>query len=347
MIMKKRTCLQITTLVVLALGTLAGRVSGEVPATQPSTVTVAVMDFESKAPGNPEFGQQIAEILTIRLSMVDAVTVVDRSRLTEILDEHKLKLRGLTDQEQAAEVGKLLGAQIMVFGKVFPVGDELYVTMKLVGVETGQITGAIARGKMSEDLSAILDRSMEELTACLEREAASLVPGRGALPDPIQRLADQLRGKPLPRVAVVVPEEHLSHRIPDPAAETEIARILAKIGCEVAAVDEAAAKAVVRDAGTGSGTWPAALQKIDLVVVGEAFSETAGRYQGLVSGTARAEVKVVDRKTVSVILAARATERAVDLSENIAAKTALQKCGHTIGLEIARDIAARRTKVAG
>jgi TolB-like protein len=303
-----------------------------------SGVTIAIMDFESKAPGNPDFGHQVAEILTVRLSMLDAATVVDRSRLTDVLEEQKLKLRGLTDQEQAAEVGKLLGAQIMVFGKIFPVGGELYVTMKLIGVETGQLKGAIAKGKMTEDLSVILDRATDELVKRVEMDAATLLPAAQRTEDPLSRLADRLSGKTLPAVAVVIPESHVTRRIPDPAAETEIKRLLYKLGFPVASVDESALGEWAKSFRPKDPSWPSTLDNVDIVVVGEAFSEMAGTYQGLISCSARAEVRAVDRKTGKVLAVTRTTQRAVDLSENIAAKTALQKCGHVAGLEIAEKL---------
>jgi hypothetical protein len=42
----------------------------------------------------------------------------------------------------------------------------------------------------------------------------------------------------------------------------------------------------------------------------------------------------MDRKTGKVFLSDRQTARAVDLAENTAGKTALQKAGHALGLRI-------------
>ncbi len=54
---------------------------------------------------------------------------------------------------------------------------------------------------------------------------------------------------------------------------------------------------------------------------------------------ARAEINVIDRKTGRIVLAGRRTDRAVDLAEAIAGKTALQKAGRKLSIEVLRHFA--------
>ena len=49
------------------------------------SITVAIMDFESKAPGNPELGQQLGDILTARMSVYDQFQLVERKKMEELL----------------------------------------------------------------------------------------------------------------------------------------------------------------------------------------------------------------------------------------------------------------------
>lgn len=67
----------------------------------------------------------------------------------------------------------------------------------------------------------------------------------------------------------------------------------------------------------------------DIRLVGEAFSEFALRKGNLISVKARVEVKALDRDN-NVVAVDRQTRVAVDLSEHIAAKTALQEAGADI-----------------
>ena len=64
--------------------------------------------------------------------------------------------------------------------------------------------------------------------------------------------------------------------------------------------------------------------------MGEGFSEFAMRHGNLVSVKARLEVKAVDRQTDKVIAMDRQTAVVVDLTEQIAGKSALQKAAAEI-----------------
>jgi curli biogenesis system outer membrane secretion channel CsgG len=46
------------------------------------------------------------------------ITVVDRNRLDKVLNEYKLQSSGMVDQDTAAKIGKMLGAQALMFTQV-------------------------------------------------------------------------------------------------------------------------------------------------------------------------------------------------------------------------------------
>ena len=73
--------------------------------------------------------------------------------------------------------------------------------------------------------------------------------------------------------------------------------------------------------------------KADVIVQGEAFSEFGMRKGNLISSKARVEIQVIDRLTGKVLAIDRQTNVAIDLSEQIAAKRAIQ--------EATADIASR------
>ena len=98
--------------------------------------TVAILDFEGRG-----INQMEAATLTDRLmsEMVstDAVIMVERNQMNEILQEQGLQQSGCTSSECAAEVGALLGVQNMVSGAFGKLGNTYTVDAKMFSVETG------------------------------------------------------------------------------------------------------------------------------------------------------------------------------------------------------------------
>src|SRR5690606_18682759 len=84
-------------------------------------LSIAVLPIES---ANPNFNNEIAEkyygkIVSEVLSKNNPfIKVIDRVNLEKIIAEQKLALSGLVDQSTAAKAGLLMGANIVVTGKV-------------------------------------------------------------------------------------------------------------------------------------------------------------------------------------------------------------------------------------
>jgi hypothetical protein len=304
-------------------------------------VTMAVLDYEASIPGNEQLGTQIADILTARLSVEESLEMVERAKLSAVVQEQKLKMVGLVDQDAAAKVGKLVGAKLLVMGKAFLMDKKLVIVTKVVGVETSRVVGSILQVDMNKELSSSILQLSEDVAALVRKESAKLLPKEDVLPDPVDDIRKALKDLPKPSVAVVVPETHITRVVVDPAVETEIKKVL--IDCGFKMVDRGQndlakwAKEMLKDA-KGDKAWPAALDKADVVIVGEAFSEFAVRTGELVTCTARAEVNLIDRHNGTIILADRETRRAVDLSEVLAGKTALQSAGRRLGISIAQKL---------
>jgi hypothetical protein len=123
--------------------------------------------------------------------------------------------------------------------------------------------------------------------------------------DVAEKIRQSLKTNKRPTVAVNLPERHLGGATFDPAAQTELAFLLQKCGFPL--VDEKSS------------------QKPEIEFIGEAFSEFGMRKGNLVSCKGRVELKVIEKATGKILAVDRQTSVAVDLSEQIAAKSALQK----------------------
>jgi hypothetical protein len=299
-------------------------------------VTVAIIDFESKAPGNPDLGKQLGDILTARLSIYDQFQLVDRRNMEDLLKEHQLSLSGLTDTGQVIQVGKVVGAKIMIFGSVFAVEKELYIAAKIVGVETSQFKGILATGKLESSISEIISQLSDKLIDGLNKWTPELLPKSENFQNPLTALKEQLKDKKLPTIAVMVTEQHIGRPAAgDPAAETEIKKVCKEVGFNVIEADRQTLEKWSKDY---------SLQGVDIIITGEGFSEFGTRIGGLVSCSARLEIQATQRESHKVITSQQSTRRAVDLSENIAAKTALQAAGHELAGKTITEIAKGLTE---
>jgi Mg-chelatase subunit ChlD/curli biogenesis system outer membrane secretion channel CsgG len=77
--------------------------------------------------------------------------LVERGELQKILKEMELQLSDLADEAKAARVGKLLGAEVLVLGKVYLVKDNYEIFIKLVRVETAEIL-SVTKVKIDKNL---------------------------------------------------------------------------------------------------------------------------------------------------------------------------------------------------
>jgi TolB-like protein len=331
-------------LIASAIAQAAEPKTAKAPKTAPARVSVAVLDFQANLPGNKDLGSQIADILTARLSIEDSFDLVERASLSKILDEQKLKLVGMVDQEQSAKIGKLVGAKLLIMGKAFAIDKKLMIVTKVVGVETGRLKGSLRQADLNKPLSEAIMLLSEDVAGLIIKSAATLLPKGSQLVDPLVALRKTLLTKKRPSVAIVITEEHRRSRpapeVIDPAVETEIKKVL--ISCGITVVDTGRndladwAKKAMK---TKDQAWPPALDKADYVIIGEAFSEFALRTGDLVTCAARAEINVIERKTGKIIYADRHTDRGIDLAEALAGKTALQKTGRRLAVRTVQHFA--------
>ena len=271
------------------------------------TYHVAVLPFTAGDKALADMGADMPLLLSALLSGKPSLSLVERGDVDKALSEVELGLSGTVAPETAARVGHLTGAQVLVTGRVFPVQQELIIVAKIIGVETGRMYGETVTMPMTGSLEKAAQALAEKVANTIAHKGETLVARAAHHRDVVARLQPQVAGKTLPSVSISITERSIGrHDILDPAAETEIGHILLRLGFPIFDPTE-------------SNTRP------DVVITGEAFSEFGMRKGNLVSSKARVEVRAVEKKTGKVLLIDREVTVAVDLSQEIAGKTALAK----------------------
>ncbi len=87
-------------------------------------------------------GETVSAFLQQRLAASKQVQLAEIEDIDRILEQIKLGKLGLVDSASAVEVGKLVGARIMVSGTVVPVGESYQIAIRLNDVATGRTLGA-------------------------------------------------------------------------------------------------------------------------------------------------------------------------------------------------------------
>ena len=114
---------------------------------------VAVLDFKSiLAP--EDLGIAVAEILRTELVGLGNYTVIERGMLEELLKEQQLQLTGAIDSETAVEIGKLVGAKLVIIGSIVKTGSIYTINSRFIDVETGVAkVGQNIRGQGEDHIS--------------------------------------------------------------------------------------------------------------------------------------------------------------------------------------------------
>jgi TolB-like protein len=107
--------------------------------------TVAIMYFNNNAfgPGAKDYDglvKGVPDFLITEMSSNPNIRVIERDQVQKLVDEQKLSTDGRVDPATAARIGKLLGAQHMIFGgfAADPKGN-FRIDARAVNVETGLI----------------------------------------------------------------------------------------------------------------------------------------------------------------------------------------------------------------
>lgn len=281
-------------------------------------LTVAIFDFESKDEAVRDLGPKVAALLNVTLSAEPNLITVERAELEKVLGEQELGLSGTVSADSAAKVGHLTGAKVLVTGRVFKVDKETMLVAKVIGTETSRVYGEMAKGGASASITDLSAELSKKIAAIVTEKGATLVAKVESHEDRIARLKKSLAGKKLPTVSVKIGERHFGQPVVDPAAETELGKILQDCGFML--VDDKSP------------------DKPDVEITGDAFSAFGMRKGNLISCKARVELKA-QKRTGEIVAVDRQTSVAVDLAEQTAAKTALQNAAAEVADRILSKLA--------
>lgn len=125
-----------------SLPTLSGRIrvlSEKKPAIpQGTSVQLAILPFQGSGEAR-KVASICSDALTTQLANVEHLTLLERKRIDEVLDELNLQASDLTESD-GARIGHLLNADYLILGSINALGTTYMFNARLLRVETSQIT---------------------------------------------------------------------------------------------------------------------------------------------------------------------------------------------------------------
>ncbi len=148
---------------------------------------IAVLSFQNNSTftyWGDNLGGAAADELTTQLVKSGAFTVVERSQVNAILEEQHFGLSGAVDAATAAEVGKILGVQAVLFGSI----TQFSIDRKSGGLGSLRVTYTEAESKMDVRL---VSTTTAEILAVAEGQGKKRMGGVGWENFDFQRDFDQ------------------------------------------------------------------------------------------------------------------------------------------------------------
>jgi curli biogenesis system outer membrane secretion channel CsgG len=285
--------------------------------------TAAVLPFTADKEFD-DMGQQVPLLLNAFLSASPSTMMVERAEVDKALSEVELGKSGTVDPETAAKVGHLIGAQVLVTGRIFPVQKDLIIVAKIIGVETGRVYGETVSLPLRGNIKDASQQLADKIAADISAKGETMIVHGDDKVDMVAKLKPLMEGKKnLPTVSVTIDAMNIGKTDTDTTAQTEIAYILQNLGFTV--IDPMASN-----------------KKADIEVTGTAVSEFAMRKGNLVSAKAHVEIKALRHKDGTLVLVDREPTVAVDLSPESAGKLAQAKSASALSERLVKALTAAK-----
>ncbi len=165
------------TLAAVALGVALPLTSASAQADARPTVAVMFFNnnvFTKDARDYDGLSKGIADFLITELAANPNIRLIERDQVQKLLDEQQLAVGSKVDRETAVRVGKLLGAQHMIFGGFMADAQGNFrIDARAVGVEQGMIEYTERVQDRSDDVLSLIGALAAKLNAGMHLPAVT------------------------------------------------------------------------------------------------------------------------------------------------------------------------------
>lgn len=138
--------------------------------------TVAVYGFESIDKKDAAYAKYSTEKLTHEIVQIGDLTVIERSRIDQILKEQSFSLTGAVDAGTAAKIGKILSVDAVIIGTIRVKNGETEFIARVIGSEKGIILSSVNERLKTSDAGDVADDSTDDTTPVIIEDDTSVKP---------------------------------------------------------------------------------------------------------------------------------------------------------------------------
>ena len=197
-----------------------------VGAADATPLRVAVLDFDAEM--NRTYGPKLADLLVAELSEREpAWVLLERSKIAAVLKEASITAVKVSTLEDAKRVTSLISADVLITGRCYKVGDDLWISFKFLNTATARFEGAIAKNGPHDDTNA----QVSNLADVLEEKMAGKKSGRRLIEE-LKQLHGQISKRPKLGLCVDAPQAETARKLIS-QVQSSVLFALNKAGAEV------------------------------------------------------------------------------------------------------------------
>lgn len=268
------------------------------------TLTVAVYDFNDGGKNGGGYGSKVTALVTADLTTETDIIMVERSDLKRALGEQAMGISGMVSSEQAAKIGQVTGAKVLVSGQVIKAPkNHLVIIANIVGTESGRLFAEKVEGP-EENFTDLTSQLSRKIAQKIREQASNFFIKRDSHEEYLDHIVKSIAGTNRPSVSVNIHWPEGQNR-PCIAANTEMGVILQRAGFTV--VDSKAER------------------KPDIEIDGQIETDSGPQRSHLHSSHAVLDIKVRERRTGKILAFEHEAADAVDIGQSSARKAAAAK----------------------
>ncbi len=167
----------------------------------PTPTVLSIFSFEDRT-GRPDLAwlrTGMVDMLIAELANNPSLIIVQRERVDEIIREQAFQLSGRVTDESTVKIGRLIGANVLVIGRMIVADGVLRLNAQLIGVEQGTVLGAVSADGRLDDVATVARLLVARLQALFLAPVGDAVTMPRAGPQILQTAKADHNGEQLSR----------------------------------------------------------------------------------------------------------------------------------------------------